>query len=222
MQNATADKGEHHGFRLGPDHHDVARLAVLTRHRVPGRLVERGLRRAQDRRRHPAIASTRTVPLFAPGAARAINSTVIEFVEDGRRTRTWGRPVSSRPPRCRGNRSLLFRDPDRNLDQLLHPRHPGRHRKSPADGASHSDPGTLPVRLRPQQDPRGIALPSPFTVSLCGEPRAGRRAWRWTACVIGDLGLRGCRAECRPGGLRARAASRRGAFSCGRGPAGRP
>jgi predicted enzyme related to lactoylglutathione lyase len=76
-----------------------------------------------------AIGSTRTVPLFAPGAARpAGNQTVIieflvedvdgvhqnlaGFVEDfvtGPTTMPWG------------NRSLLFRDPDGNLVNFFTP-----------------------------------------------------------------------------------------------------
>jgi predicted enzyme related to lactoylglutathione lyase len=76
-----------------------------------------------------AIGSTRTVPLFAPGAARpADNQTVIieflvedvdgvhqklaGFVEDfvtGPTTMPWG------------NRSLLFRDPDGNLVNFFTP-----------------------------------------------------------------------------------------------------
>lgn len=76
-----------------------------------------------------AIGSTRTVPLFAPGAARpADNRTVIieflvddvdgahqnlaGFVEDfvsGPTTMPWG------------NRSLLFRDPDGNLVNFFTP-----------------------------------------------------------------------------------------------------
>jgi predicted enzyme related to lactoylglutathione lyase len=76
-----------------------------------------------------AIASTRTVPLFAPGAARpASNSTVIieflvddvdsvhknlaEFVEDF---------VNEPTTMPWGNRSLLFRDPDGNLVNFFTP-----------------------------------------------------------------------------------------------------
>ena len=64
-----------------------------------------------------AIGSTRTVPLFAPGAARpASNHTVIiEFLVDDEAfvqeptTMPWG------------NRSLLFRDPDGNLVNFFTP-----------------------------------------------------------------------------------------------------
>ena len=76
-----------------------------------------------------AIGSTRTVPLFAPGAARPADnhSVIIEFLVDdvdrvhqnlaglvtdfvnGPTTMPWG------------NRSLLFRDPDGNLVNFFTP-----------------------------------------------------------------------------------------------------
>ncbi|MFI1093326.1 VOC family protein [Streptomyces sp. NPDC020917] len=76
-----------------------------------------------------AVAGTRTVPLFAPGAAQpaANRSVVIEFLVDdvdrvhenlsglvtdvvaGPATMPWG------------NRSLLFRDPDGNLVNVFTP-----------------------------------------------------------------------------------------------------
>ena len=76
-----------------------------------------------------AIGSTRTVPLFAPGAARPADnhSVIIEFLVDdvdrvhqnlaglvtdfvnGPTTMPWG------------NRSLLFRDPDGNLFNFFTP-----------------------------------------------------------------------------------------------------
>ncbi|NEB03815.1 VOC family protein [Streptomyces sp. SID13726] len=76
-----------------------------------------------------AIASTRTVPLFAPGSARpaANHSVITEFLVDdvdrvhqnltghvtdfvnGPTTMPWG------------NRSLLFRDPDGNLVNFFTP-----------------------------------------------------------------------------------------------------
>ncbi|MFJ3702359.1 MULTISPECIES: VOC family protein [Streptomyces] len=76
-----------------------------------------------------AIASTRTVPLFAPGSARPAenHSVITEFLVDdvdrvhrnlsgfvtefvaGPTTMPWG------------NRSLLFRDPDGNLVNLFTP-----------------------------------------------------------------------------------------------------
>jgi predicted enzyme related to lactoylglutathione lyase len=76
-----------------------------------------------------AIGSTRTVPLFAPGAARAAsNSTVIiEFLVDdvdGARQNLAGFVedfVQEPTTMPWGNRSLLFRDPDGNLVNLFTP-----------------------------------------------------------------------------------------------------
>ena len=76
-----------------------------------------------------AIASTRTVPLFAPGAARpADNSTVIiEFLVedvDGVHQNLAGFVedfVTEPTTMPWGNRSLLFRDPDGNLVNFFTP-----------------------------------------------------------------------------------------------------
>jgi predicted enzyme related to lactoylglutathione lyase len=76
-----------------------------------------------------AIASTRTVPLFAPGAARpADNHTVIiEFLVedvDGVHQNLAGFVedfVSEPTTMPWGNRSLLFRDPDGNLVNFFTP-----------------------------------------------------------------------------------------------------
>ncbi|MCS0604383.1 VOC family protein [Streptomyces sp. LP11] len=76
-----------------------------------------------------AVASTRTVPLFAPGAARpADNHTVIiEFlVEDVdhlyRDLAAFLEDVVQAPTTMPwGNRSLLFRDPDGNLVNFFTP-----------------------------------------------------------------------------------------------------
>ncbi|MGW5557018.1 VOC family protein [Micromonospora sp. NPDC003944] len=85
-----------------------------------------------------AIGSTRTVPLFAPGAARpADNRTVIieflvddvdgvhqnlaDFVEDF---------VNEPTTMPWGNRSLLFRDPDGNLVNFFTPVTPAAIEKS--------------------------------------------------------------------------------------------
>ena len=76
-----------------------------------------------------AIASTRTVPLFGPGAARpADNHTVIiEFLVDDvdkefERLKSlvseWVQEPTTMPW---GNRSILFRDPDGNLVNLFTP-----------------------------------------------------------------------------------------------------
>jgi catechol 2,3-dioxygenase-like lactoylglutathione lyase family enzyme len=76
-----------------------------------------------------AIGSTRTVPLFAPGAARpADNHTVIiEFLVDdvdgvhqnlGGLVEDFVQEPTTMPW---GNRSLLFRDPDGNLVNFFTP-----------------------------------------------------------------------------------------------------
>ena len=76
-----------------------------------------------------AIGSTRTVPLFAPGAARpADNHTVIiEFLVDDvdkahQELAGWVDDVVQAPTTMPwGNRSLLFRDPDGNLVNFFTP-----------------------------------------------------------------------------------------------------
>ncbi|WP_406137159.1 VOC family protein [Streptomyces sp. NBC_01089] len=76
-----------------------------------------------------AIASTRTVPLFAPGSARPADnhSVIIEFLVDDvdRVHRDLDGLVSdfvSGPTTMPwGNRSLLFRDPDGNLVNFFTP-----------------------------------------------------------------------------------------------------
>ncbi|MFF9490178.1 VOC family protein [Streptomyces sp. NPDC014676] len=76
-----------------------------------------------------AIASERTVPLFAPGSARpaANDSVIIEFlVDDVDRVHQeladsitdWVNGPATMPW---GNRSLLFRDPDGNLVNFFQP-----------------------------------------------------------------------------------------------------
>ena len=76
-----------------------------------------------------AIGHSRTVPLFAPGAARAADnhSVIIEFqVEDVDAEYaqlkpligTWVQEPTTLPW---GNRSILFRDPDGNLVNLYPP-----------------------------------------------------------------------------------------------------
>ena len=114
-----------------------------------------------------AIASTRTVPLFAPGAARpADNSTVIiEFLVDdvdsvhqnlaGFVTDFVNEPTTM----PWGNRSLLFRDPDGNLVNFFTPVTPAAIGKFPADDAARLvlELGTLPGRkqARRQEDRAG-------------------------------------------------------------------
>ena len=76
-----------------------------------------------------ALASTRTVPLFAPGSATpaANRSVIVEFlVEDVDRTyRELAEYVDefvTEPTTMPwGNRALLFRDPDGNLVNLFTP-----------------------------------------------------------------------------------------------------
>jgi predicted enzyme related to lactoylglutathione lyase len=76
-----------------------------------------------------AIGSTRTVPLFAPGAARpADNHTVIiEFLVDDvdavhqNLAGFVGEFVQEPTTMPWGNRSLLFRDPDGNLVNFFTP-----------------------------------------------------------------------------------------------------
>ncbi|MEU1727020.1 VOC family protein [Nonomuraea sp. NPDC005692] len=76
-----------------------------------------------------AIASTRTVPLFAPGSARPADnhSVIVEFLVDdvdrvyenltGLVTDFVNEPTTM----PWGNRSLLFRDPDGNLVNFFTP-----------------------------------------------------------------------------------------------------
>ena len=76
-----------------------------------------------------AIASTRTVPVFAPGAARAADnhSVIIEFLVDDvdavheKLTGFVGDFVNQPTTMPWGNRSLLFRDPDGNLVNFFTP-----------------------------------------------------------------------------------------------------
>jgi predicted enzyme related to lactoylglutathione lyase len=76
-----------------------------------------------------AIGSTRTVPLFAPGAARPADnrSVIIEFlVEDvdgvHRNLADFVEDFVNEPTTMPwGNRSLLFRDPDGNLVNFFTP-----------------------------------------------------------------------------------------------------
>ena len=76
-----------------------------------------------------AIGSTRTVPLFAPGAARPAdnNSVIIEFLVedvDGVHKNLTGFVedfVKEPTTMPWGNRSLLFRDPDGNLVNFFTP-----------------------------------------------------------------------------------------------------
>ena len=84
-----------------------------------------------------AIASTRTVPVFAPGAARAADnhSVIIEFLVDDVDA-TYEKLAGSvedfvnQPTTMPwGNRSLLFRDPDGNLVNFFTPVTPEARQK---------------------------------------------------------------------------------------------
>ncbi len=76
-----------------------------------------------------AIGSTRTVPLFAPGAARPADnhSVIIEFLVDDvdavhqSLAGLVGELVQEPTTMPWGNRSLLFRDPDGNLVNFFTP-----------------------------------------------------------------------------------------------------
>jgi catechol 2,3-dioxygenase-like lactoylglutathione lyase family enzyme len=76
-----------------------------------------------------AIAGTRTVPLFAPGAARPAdnNTVIIEFLVDDvddvyRSLGGFVQDFVNEPTTMPwGNRSLLFRDPDGNLVNFFTP-----------------------------------------------------------------------------------------------------
>jgi catechol 2,3-dioxygenase-like lactoylglutathione lyase family enzyme len=76
-----------------------------------------------------AVASTRTVPVFAPGAARAADnhSVIIEFLVDDvdavheKLTGVVEEFVNQPTTMPWGNRSLLFRDPDGNLVNFFTP-----------------------------------------------------------------------------------------------------
>jgi catechol 2,3-dioxygenase-like lactoylglutathione lyase family enzyme len=76
-----------------------------------------------------AIASTRTVPVFAPGAARAADnhSIIIEFLVDDvdavhQQLTGFVEEFVNQPTTMPwGNRSFLFRDPDGNLVNFFTP-----------------------------------------------------------------------------------------------------
>ena len=76
-----------------------------------------------------AIGATRTVPVFAPGAAEpaANRSAIIEFIVDDvdatyDELATWMTDVVTPPTTMPwGNRALLFRDPDGTLVNLFTP-----------------------------------------------------------------------------------------------------
>jgi predicted enzyme related to lactoylglutathione lyase len=84
-----------------------------------------------------AIGSTRTVPVFAPGAARAADnhSVIIEFLVDDvdavyENLTGFVHDFVNKPTTMPwGNRSLLFRDPDGNLVNFFTPATPAARQK---------------------------------------------------------------------------------------------
>ena len=84
-----------------------------------------------------AIGSTRTVPVFAPGAARAADnhSVIIEFLVDDvdavyENLTGFVHDFVNKPTTMPGgNRSLLFRDPDGNLVNFFTPVTPAARQK---------------------------------------------------------------------------------------------
>ena len=110
---------------------DVARLAGFYEKATGVRATRRSEDFAEIKtgRGTLAIGSTRTVPLFAPGAARPADnhSVIIEFlVDDVDRVRQnlagiVADFVNEPTTMPWGNRSLLFRDPDGNLVNFFTP-----------------------------------------------------------------------------------------------------
>ena len=118
---------------------DVARLAGFYQKVTGVQATWYGEDFAELRTAHAtlAIGSTRTVPLFAPGAARpADNRTVIiEFLVDDvdeayqRMAGIVADFVNEPTTMPWGNRSLLFRDPDGNLVNFFTPVTPAAIKK---------------------------------------------------------------------------------------------
>ena len=110
---------------------DVARLAGFYQRAtgVPANWSGQDFAELRTPRATLAIASTRTVPLFAPGAARPADnrSVIIEFLVadvDGvhRRLAEFVENFVNEPTTMPwGNRSLLLRDPDGNLVNFFTP-----------------------------------------------------------------------------------------------------
>jgi catechol 2,3-dioxygenase-like lactoylglutathione lyase family enzyme len=132
MRNPSADKEITMDFvsiRIITD--DVARLAGFYERAtgVPAAWPSENFAELTTRSATLAIASTRTVPLFAPGAARpADNTTVlIEFLVDDvdgvhQNLAGFVEDFVTEPTTMPwGNRSLLFRDPDGNLVNFFTP-----------------------------------------------------------------------------------------------------
>src|SRR5271169_5256155 len=132
MQDATADKEITMDFvsiRIITD--DVARLARFYERAtgVQATWSNENFAELSTSSATLAIASTRTVPLFAPGAARpADNHTVIiEFLVDNvddahQNLAGFVEDFVNEPTTMPwGNRSLLLRDPDGNLVNFFTP-----------------------------------------------------------------------------------------------------
>ncbi|HEX6341945.1 VOC family protein [Umezawaea sp.] len=110
---------------------DVARLVTFYE-RVTGVRADRATEDFAELRTASAtlaIASTRTVPLFAPGSARPADnrSVVVEFLVDDvdavhrNLVDVVGEFVTEPTTMPWGNRALLFRDPDGNLVNFFTP-----------------------------------------------------------------------------------------------------
>jgi catechol 2,3-dioxygenase-like lactoylglutathione lyase family enzyme len=108
---------------------DVARLVAFYEHAtgVPAVWATPDFAELRTPRATLAIASTRTVPLFAPDAARPADnrSVIVEFLVDDvdrvRQNLTLTDVVAEPTTMPWGNRSLLFRDPDGNLVNFFTP-----------------------------------------------------------------------------------------------------
>src|SRR5580704_2607318 len=132
MQDASADKEITMDFvsvRIITD--DVARLAGFYERAtgVPAAWANENFAELTTSSATLAIASTRTVPLFAPGAARPAdnNTVIIEFLVDDvdgvhQNLAGFVEDFVNEPTTMPwGNRSLLFRDPDGNLINFCTP-----------------------------------------------------------------------------------------------------
>ncbi|MFJ4623995.1 VOC family protein [Streptomyces sp. NPDC088812] len=118
---------------------DVARLVAFYERATQVRAVWATEDFAELRTPHAtlAIAGTRTVPLFAPGSARAAanHSVITEFLVDDvdrvhRNLSAFVTDFVTEPTTMPwGNRSLLFRDPDGNLVNFFTPVTPAAREK---------------------------------------------------------------------------------------------
>src|SRR5260221_7454906 len=160
---------------------DVARLAGFYERATGGRAAwpNENFAELTTSSATVAIASTRTVPLFAPGAARPAttpSSSSSSSTTWTACTRTW--PASSRtsstsPPRCRGATGRCCSATPTATSSTSSPPSPRPpSTSSPADDpAAGPDPSALPGRTgAPQADPRvGSRFPSLRRLRLAGE-----------------------------------------------------